>query len=99
MSLYDKMLCSGPTGCGHPRHNHSGTHVKGSKTACTKHLGNEESRQLKCSCRQFKEVRTNSSDSKPAEGGAKSGSNIGRQGVRPVSADEAGADSSRSSPL
>lgn len=62
MSLDDKMRCAR---CAHPRHDHSGTHVKGSKSACTKDLGNETSgRRIKCSCRNFKEVQPGSPDSK-----------------------------------
>lgn len=61
MSLYDKEKCSGPTGCGHPRHRHTGTHVEGSRTACRQPLGQG---RAKCSCRAFKEVRDGSSDSK-----------------------------------
>lgn len=62
MSLYDKMKCAGPSGCGHPRHRHSGTHAAGSKSACTQPIGNGRS---KCACQRFKEIRTGSSDSKP----------------------------------
>ncbi len=61
MSLYEKMLCSGPSGCGHPRHEHTGAHLKGTKTACRHKLA--QGRGV-CACTEFKGVRTNSSDSK-----------------------------------
>jgi hypothetical protein len=62
MSMSDKRRCQR---CTHPKHCHSGTHHKWSKTACTKDLGGESSgRQIKCSCRQFKEVQPGSPDFK-----------------------------------
>lgn len=63
MTPRDKMICSGPGGCGHPRLGHDGTHVKGSRTACTQPLGNGRAR---CACKRFKDVRTTSSDSRKA---------------------------------
>lgn len=62
MSLRDETICSGPSGCGHARHEHTGTHVKGSKSACRKKLGNG---RTTCACTQFKEVQGGSSVSKP----------------------------------
>lgn len=61
MSMYDKMLCSGPSGCGHPRHQHTGTHEKGSMAACRSKLGNG---RATCACTRFKEVPGASSVSK-----------------------------------
>lgn len=61
MSLYDKMPCSGPSGCGHPRHRHTGTHVEGLKSACRSKLGNG---RATCACTRFKEVQGASSVSK-----------------------------------
>ena len=61
MSLYEKMLCEGPSGCGHPRHEHTGTHVKGTKTACRHRLA--QGRGV-CACTGFKGNRVDSSDSK-----------------------------------
>lgn len=60
MSLYDKMLCTGQTGCGHPRHEHTGTHLRGSKTACRHPLGQG---RAKCACTGFKEGSSPSSHS------------------------------------
>jgi hypothetical protein len=54
MSMQDKERCGGPGGCGHPRYTHNGTHLKGSKSACTKPMGGEGGRQIRCACRQFK---------------------------------------------
>jgi hypothetical protein len=62
MSLYEKELCTGPTGCGHPRHEHTGTHLKGSRTACRHKLAQGRGT---CACTRFKGVRGSSSDSKP----------------------------------
>lgn len=62
MSLHEKMLCSGATGCGHPRHEHTGTHLKGSRTACRHRLANGRGT---CACTGFKEIRGSSSVSKP----------------------------------
>ena len=61
MSLHDKELCAGPSGCGHPRHEHTGTHVKGTRTACRHRLA--QGRGI-CACAEFKGVRADSSDSK-----------------------------------
>lgn len=62
MSLYDKEPCTGPTGCGHPRHEHTGNHLKGTKTACRHKLA--QGRGI-CACTGFKEIRTDSPVSKP----------------------------------
>lgn len=61
MSLHDKMLCTGPSGCGHPRYEHTGTHLKGTKTACRHKMA--QGRGV-CACAEFKGVRANSSVSK-----------------------------------
>jgi hypothetical protein len=61
MSLHEKTLCTGPSGCGHPRHEHTGTHVKGSRTACRHKLA--QGRGV-CACTEFKGVRTDSPVSK-----------------------------------
>lgn len=61
MSLYEKMLCTGASGCGHPRHEHTGTHVRGTKTACRHKLANGRGT---CACTGFKEIRGSSSVSK-----------------------------------
>ncbi len=60
MSLHEKMLCTGPSGCGHPRHEHTGTHLKGSRTACRHKLAQGRGT---CACTEFREIRTRSSDS------------------------------------
>lgn len=60
MSLFEKMRCTGPTGCGHPRHEHTGNHLKGTRTACRHPMAQGRGT---CACTQFKEVRTTSSDS------------------------------------
>lgn len=64
MSLYEKMVCTGPSGCGHPRYEHTGTHEKGSRTACRHRLANGRGT---CACTQFKEIRTGSSVPNPAK--------------------------------
>lgn len=69
MALRDKEKCSGPTGCGHPRHQHTGTHIEGSRTACRQPLAQG---RAKCPCRAFKEVRDGSSDSEEKVEGAES---------------------------
>lgn len=61
MSLHGKMLCTGPSGCGHPRHEHTGTHVEGSRSACRHRLA--QGRGV-CACTRFKEVQDDSSGSK-----------------------------------
>lgn len=61
MSLYDKELCTGPSGCGHPRHEHTGTHVRGTRTACRHKLAQGRGT---CACTEFKGVRTDSPVSK-----------------------------------
>ena len=61
MSLCEKELCTGPSGCGHPRHEHTGTHVKGSRTACRHRLAQGRGT---CACTQFKGIRTGSPDPK-----------------------------------
>lgn len=61
MSLHEKTLCSGPSGCGHPRHEHTGTHLKGTKTACRHRLAQGRGT---CACTEFKGVRADSSGSK-----------------------------------
>jgi hypothetical protein len=63
MSLHEKTLCTGPSGCGHPRHEHTGTHVKGSRTACRHKLA--QGRGV-CACTEFKGVHTDSSVSERA---------------------------------
>lgn len=63
MSLFEKMLCTGPTGCGHPRHEHTGNHLKGTRTACRHRLAQGRGT---CACTQFKEVHTASSGSEGA---------------------------------
>lgn len=65
MGLYDKMLCTGPSGCGHPRHEHSGTHVKDSRSACRHKLAHGRGA---CACTHFKEVQATSSVSKNTAG-------------------------------
>jgi hypothetical protein len=62
MSLYEKMLCTGPSGCGHPRHEHTGTQVKGSRSACRHKLAQGRGT---CACTRFKALPGDSSDSKP----------------------------------
>lgn len=57
MALEDKMLCTGPSGCGHPRHEHTGNHVQGSKLACRHKLA--QGRGV-CACARFKEIRGDS---------------------------------------
>ncbi len=61
MSVYEKMLCTGPSGCGHPRHEHTGTHLKGTKTACRHKLA--QGRGV-CACTGFKGNQADSPDSK-----------------------------------
>lgn len=63
MSLHDKMLCAGPSGCGHTRHEHTGSHLKGSRTACRHKLA--QGRGV-CACGEF---RTIQADSPPSAGG------------------------------
>lgn len=63
MGLYDKMLCTGPSGCGHPRHEHTGTRMQGSGSACRHKLAQGRGT---CACSRFKEVRGDSSGSKQA---------------------------------
>jgi hypothetical protein len=48
MSLHDKIRCAE---CHHPQHRHTGTHVKGSKTACVKRVSPTET----CGCAQFRD--------------------------------------------
>lgn len=50
MSLQDKEKCRD---CGHPRYFHTGTHVKGSKSACRRRVLVARSPVL-CDCTAFK---------------------------------------------
>lgn len=51
MGLDGKRLCTGPSGCGHPRHEHTGNHLKGTKTACRHKLAHGRG---VCACTGFK---------------------------------------------
>jgi len=61
MGLNDKALCTGPSGCGHPRHEHTGSHVKGTRTACRHRLANGRG---SCACTEFRSIQSRSSVSK-----------------------------------
>ena len=60
MGLYDKAPCTGPSGCGHPRHEHIGNHLKGTKTACRHKLAHGRG---VCACTGFKGESVESVDS------------------------------------
>lgn len=64
MTPYEEMLCEGSGACGHPRREHK-KNIEGFQAACT-HKLSRSGREVACSCRRFKEVRTGSSVSKPS---------------------------------
>lgn len=57
MGLDSKQPCTGPSGCGHPLHEHTGTHAKGTKTACRHKLAYGRGT---CACAGFKGIRADS---------------------------------------
>lgn len=60
--MSEEKRCGGVAGCGHPAEEHK--RIAGdSKTACT-HKLSKGGRDITCSCRRFKGVRTRSSVSK-----------------------------------
>lgn len=59
--MNDLELCSGPSGCGHPRSEHTAPHPKGTKTSCRHPLAQGRST---CACNEFRGIRSNSSASK-----------------------------------
>jgi hypothetical protein len=67
MGLDDKRLCAGPSGCGHPRHEHTGNHQKGTRTACRHRLAHGRG---VCACTGFKGESVESADSRTEKEGA-----------------------------
>lgn len=49
MSLHGKIRCAD---CGHEQYWHTGTHLKGSKTACRQRGGPDDDR---CTCQRFRD--------------------------------------------
>lgn len=56
----ETALCEGPTGCGHPRSEHTKERAD-SHSACGHTLAHGRGT---CACTRFKAIRTRSSDSK-----------------------------------